>query len=175
MLSESSGESIVGLTILVQFPDDPETAWTDPTNFPTTAAKIERFCNEIGYADDGNTGSVRDYFSDQSQGALSYTQLVTPIITLPYPRNYYNYADYPDNTALSSVAKAGRALISDAVDALKATGFDFSAATLDSGDKVVATNILFAGGTSGVWECRLMAARLFASSQDQCRDPGKPH
>ena len=154
-LSGSTGESIVGLTILVQFPDDPDTPAVDPTNFPTTREKIERYGNEVGYTDDGNTGSIRDYFADQSLGALTYTQLVTPIVTLPHPRDYYNYADYPDNTDLSGAAGAGRAMISDAVDVLKATGFDFSAVTLDSGDKVVAVNVLFAGRTSGVWNAGL--------------------
>ena len=75
--------SVQGLTILVQFPDDPQTVAFDPVDFPTDQAKVERFCNEIGFDEDGNTGSIRDYFLDQSLNQLDYTNLVTYIITLP--------------------------------------------------------------------------------------------
>jgi len=73
----------VGLMILVQFPDDPKTAAIDPVNFPTTQAKITRYCNEADYTDDGNTGSIRDYYYDQSNGKLSFTHSVTAVVTLP--------------------------------------------------------------------------------------------
>ncbi|RYD45893.1 MAG: hypothetical protein EOP85_08490, partial [Verrucomicrobiaceae bacterium] len=65
--------SKVGLTILVQFPNDSATPANDPVTFPTTREKMERYCNQVGYSDDGNYGSVRDYFYDQSLGNLTYT------------------------------------------------------------------------------------------------------
>ncbi|HEX7262251.1 MAG TPA: hypothetical protein VF258_10590, partial [Luteolibacter sp.] len=123
-----------GLTILAQFPD---------VAFPTDQAKIERYCNQVGYKEDGNTGSIRDYFSDQSLGKLSYTQTVTPIITLPHPRSYYN--DEPD------AGVAGRKLLADAINVLKGQGFDFSSLTIDSENRAIATNIFFAGPDSGAW------------------------
>lgn len=141
----------VGLTILVQFPDDPATGTTDPTNFPTTRTKVERYCNELGYTDDGNTGSVRDYFSDQSLGAVDYTQEVTQIVTLPHPRNWYNYSDYPTNSILQDNGLAGNQIVTHAVAELQSQGYDFSNISTASNDYIIATNILFAGATSGVW------------------------
>ena len=138
-----------GLTILVQFPDDSKTSGSDPVDFPATRSKIVRFCNEVGYNDDGNTGSVRDYFYDQSLGQLTYTQNVTQIITVPKARNYYNFSDYPANKNLRG--DASRVLITDAVAVLKASGFDFTSLTTDDNDFAVATNVFFAGPDSGVF------------------------
>jgi len=132
----------VGLTILVQFPD---------VSFPVTQAKMQRFCNEAGYTDNGNTGSVRDYFYDQSLGKLTHTQSVTAVITLPNPRNYYNFRNYPNNTVMRDAGDAGRLLVQDAVSALNSTGFDVSSLTVNGSNQVVATSLLFAGPDSGVW------------------------
>jgi M6 family metalloprotease-like protein len=139
----------VGLTILVQFPDDPQTSSNDPVRFPTTQEKIERFCNLEGYQENGNTGSVRDYYFDQSEGNLTYTQTVTQIITLPRARNFYNFSDYPRNREFRT--DASRVLITDAIQALKDTGFDFSSLSKDSNNLVEATNVFFAGRDSGSW------------------------
>ncbi len=139
----------LGLTILVEFPDDSKTTGADPVNFPTTRNKIVRFCNEVGYSDDGSTGSVRDYFFDQSLGKLTYTQNVTQIITLPKARNFYNFTDYPANKVLRG--DASRVLITDAVAVLKSSGFDFTNLTTDADGNAVATNVFFAGPDSGVF------------------------
>ncbi len=141
----------VGLTILAQFPNDPQTVGADPVKFPVSRSKMVNFCNEEGYNDDGNTGSVRDYFFDQSNGLCTYLQTVTQIVTLPNPRNYYNYADYPANNLLKDTGDAGRQLIADAVAVLKSEGFDFSSLTVDAGNNAIATNLFFAGLDSGVW------------------------
>jgi M6 family metalloprotease-like protein len=148
-LAVSGGK--VGLMILAQFPDDPATAANDPVNFPTTQAKMARYSNEIGYTDDGNTGSIRDYFSDQSLGSLDFTQVVSVIITLPQPRSYYNFSNYPTNTLYLDAGTAGRRLVTDAVAVLKASGFDFSGLTVDTNKRVLATSLMFAGNFSGVW------------------------
>ncbi len=140
-----------GLLVLVQFPDDPATAAIDPTHFPTTQAKMERYSNEIGYSDDGNTGSIRDYFLDQSAGAFDFTHRVTAIVTLPHPRNYYNYSDYPANTAHYFMGTTGRMLVADAIASLQNSSFDFSALSVDAFDRVQATSLMFAGNMSGVW------------------------
>ncbi len=139
----------VGLTIIAQFPNDPKTSATDPVNFPTDRNKIVRYCNGVDYNEDGNTGSIRDYYYDQSLGRVTYTQTVTEIITLPHPRNYYNFSDYPKNSRLRG--DASRVLITDAVNLLKSQGFDFSSLTLDGKNRAIATNVLFAGKDSGVY------------------------
>jgi len=132
----------VGLTILVQFSD---------VSFPVTQSKIQRLCNEVGYTDNGNTGSIRDYFSDQSMGLLTHTQAVTQVVTLPNPRNYYNYSSYPSTSILRDAGAAGRLLVQDAITALNASGFDSSSLTVNGSNQVVATSLLFAGPDSGVW------------------------
>ncbi len=139
----------LGLTILAQFPNDPRTPGPDPVSFPTTRNKIVNYCNQRGYSADGNSGSIRDYFLDQSLGLFNYTQKVTPIITLPNPRNYYNYSDYPTNRVFRE--DAGRVLLTDAIAVLKAQNYDFSGLSTDAAGNVLATNIFFAGPDSGVW------------------------
>lgn len=142
----------VGLTILIQFPNDKRTPQADSVTFPTNSGKIERFCNGVGYTEDGNTGSVRDYFFDQSLGQLTYTQKVTNIVTMPQPRNYYNFIDYPTNRVVRPDAgEAGIMLLNDALTILKAQNFDFTTLSLDSGRRAIATNIFFAGRDSGVF------------------------
>jgi len=141
----------VGLMLLVQFPDDPATPGLDAVNFPTTQVKMNRYSNEVGYTDDGNTGSIREYFSDQSLGNLNFTQVVPEIITLPHPRNYYNFANYPTNTVFLNFGIAGRRLMADAIAILQSNGFDFSTLSVDSSNAVYATSLMFAGNLSGVW------------------------
>ncbi len=141
----------VGLVILVQFPDDPNTPAVDPVSFPTTQAKMSRLCNQVGYNDDGNIGSIHDYYIDQSNGHLSLTQVVTPILTLPHPRNFYSYSDYPVNTILRDNGATGNLMATDAVLLLKAAAFDFSTLSLDLFNDVIATSLLFAGADSGVY------------------------
>ncbi len=139
----------VGLTILVQFPNDTSTTAKDPVTFPTDRNKIVRYCNGVDYTEDGNTGSIRDFYYDQSGGKLNYTQSVTQIVTMPKARNYYNYSDYPKNRTFRQ--DSGDVLLADAIAALTAANFDFTALTLDENSRAVATNILFAGPDSGVW------------------------
>ena len=149
--------NVVGVTLLVQFPDDPATGANDPVNFPVGQQEIVDYCNQLGYSGPGNnTGSVRDYFRDQSLNALDYTMNVTAIVTMPNPRNYYNFSDYPTNNTLRSSGGgpggAGFLMMQDAVAALGATNPVFDGVSLESGTNyVLSTNILFAGPTSGVW------------------------
>ena len=141
-----------GLTVLIQFPNDPETPAVDPVNFPTDQAKIQRYCNGVGYTEDGNTGSVRDYFYDQSGGKLTYTQTVTTVVTMPKARDFYNFEDYPTNKKVRpDSGTAGRLLLEDALKILKAAKFNFTALTLDADKRVIATSILFAGSDSGLF------------------------
>lgn len=141
--------SVRGLTILVQFPDDPEAGGLGPIAFPTTRAKIVDYCNKENYRENGNTGSIRDYFRDQSLGRLDYTQKVTTIVTLPEPRDKYNFSDYPLNETYND--EAGRDLLKDALAVLVKNKFDFSGLSKNAAGEVLATNIFFAGPSSGEW------------------------
>ena len=67
---------------LVQFTDvkfsisDPQTKFND-------------LLNQVGYADNGATGSVRDYYYDNSHGAFTPIFDVYPIVDLPHTMAYY--------------------------------------------------------------------------------------
>ncbi|MES2474334.1 MAG: M6 family metalloprotease domain-containing protein [Verrucomicrobiota bacterium] len=138
-----------GLTILIEFPNDSATTAADPIPFPTDQSKIVRFSNQVGYSENGNTGSVRDFFFDQSLGRLVYTQTVTPIVRLPRPRNFYNYSDYPANQNLQNPRTGASAMVSDAITILKAQNFDFTSLSVDESGNAIATNVFFAGEDSG--------------------------
>lgn len=161
-----------GLTILAQFPDDSRTSAKDPINFPTNREKIVRYCNEVGYKEDGNTGSIRDYFYDQSLGKMTYVQTVTQVITLPRARNYYNFSDYPTNKRYR--ADAGRVLLIDALNVLKKEKFDFTGLTVNASKQAIATNIFFAGKNSGVWSEGLWPHQWNLSSPVSVGTTAKP-
>ena len=67
---------------LVQFTDvkfsisDPQTKFND-------------LLNQVGYADNGATGSVRDYYYDNSHGGFTPIFDVYPIVDLPHDMAYY--------------------------------------------------------------------------------------
>ena len=71
----------VGLTLLVDFSDDPATV---------PQADVIDFCNGDNYTGYGNNGSVEEYFYDNSAGLLTYTNVVTIYIRAPQPKTFYN-------------------------------------------------------------------------------------
>lgn len=164
----------VGLTILAQFPNDPQTSGNDAVDFPVGRPKMVRFCNEEGYTDNGNTGSVRDYYYDQSNGKVTYVQEVTQIVTLPNPRNYYNFADYPANNQMRDAGETGLLLIADAVEVLKTENFDFTGLTVDADNNAIATNLFFAGPDSGVWAAGLWPHQWNLAAPLSVGSPAKP-
>ena len=125
--------SVVGLTILVEFPDVRGTI---------SATEIERYCNEPGYTGYGNKGSVRDYFLDVSNGLLDYTNVVTNYVMLNNNKSYYD--------SCGGWGKTGE-LIDEALNKLCAQGFDFSSLTRRSNGRVMALNIFYAGSPSCGW------------------------
>jgi len=125
----------VGLCLLVDFPDVPATI---------SQAQVEAYCNESGYNEFGNNGSVYDYFLDNSGGRLRYTSVVAPYYTAQHDRAYYTDETQPDGIRAQE-------LIREALDHLRAQGFDFSSLTVDSGNYVYATNIFYAGDVVNNW------------------------
>lgn len=125
----------VGLCLLVQFPD--VRATIDP-------AEVDRFCNQVGYSGFANNGSVYDYFLETSGGRLKYTIVVAPYYTTRHPRAYYTNPGVPQPTRAIEV-------IREALDSLKATGFDFSVLTVDNQSYVYAVNVFYAGPCINNW------------------------
>lgn len=69
-----------GLIVLVDFSD---------LAFNNTREAVSRLMNEEGYADNGATGSARDYFVAQSMGVFQPTFDVVGPVTLEFPYRYY--------------------------------------------------------------------------------------
>ena len=127
--------SYVGLCLLVQFPDVSGTI---------TRAQVDDFCNKPGYAAFGNNGSVHDYFEAVSDHKLHYTNRVTAYYTAQHPRAYYT----DENIAYG---KRAQELIAEALNSLKAGGFDFSVLSSDGAGFVYALNVFYAGEGVNAW------------------------
>lgn len=125
----------VGLCILIDFPD---------LHGSIKSSEVEAFCNKKNYSGFGNNGSVFDYFYDMSRGKLRYTNAVTPYYRAKYPRSYYMNpkVEYTQRT---------RELIKEALDDLKAKGFDFSILTTDNRGYAYAVNVFYAGDVDNNW------------------------
>lgn len=119
--------TIIGLCILVDFPDDVATI---------SQAQVERFLNQPSdYTEFGNACSVNEYFHIQSNGLLNYVNVVTPWIRMPHPKIYYD-----DNSINSS--KPGE-LLSEARSILSQQGYDVNA--------YPAVNVFYAGNCLSGW------------------------
>lgn len=137
--------SKVGLTLLIDFDDDPASI---------SQSNVVDFLNSEDYTGFGNNGSVRQYFYDNSAGLLTYTNVVTCYVRIPnslHPKSYY-----VDTTRACST-QAGE-LIQDALNILKAQPDytteilpTFDALTTRSGNRVLLFNVLYAGGNGGVF------------------------
>ncbi len=78
--SKTLGE-LFGLTVLVDFPDDPGAI---------TVEQVRDFCNKVGYNENGNNGSVYDYFLNNSNKLLKYTNVVVGYYRAKNKKDYYN-------------------------------------------------------------------------------------
>jgi M6 family metalloprotease-like protein len=124
-----------GLCLLIEFPDVAHTI---------SRQEIDNFCNKPGYSGYSNNGSVRDYFFDNSKGKLTYTNQVTEYYTAAHNRSYYT------DPSVSYGTRA-RELITEALNHLKANGFDFSGLTSDSGGYIYALNVFYVGPRVNNW------------------------
>jgi M6 family metalloprotease-like protein len=130
----------VGLCLPVQFPDE-KGAIPEP--------EIAAFCNLSGYREFGNRCSVYDYFLDNSGGRLRYVTVVAPYYTARQRRAYYTDPEVPWGERVDE-------LIGEAVDYHHAQGLDVRALTADRDGRILATNVLYAGGLvnafqKGLW------------------------
>jgi len=134
-LADTKTGNYVGLCLLIKFPDVGETI---------SRQEVDNFCNKPGYSGFGNNGSVRDYFADNSRGKLTYTNVVIEYYTASHNRSYYT-----DPTV--SFGSRARELITEALDHLKAGGYDFSRLSSDSSGYIYALNIFYVGPTVNSW------------------------
>ncbi|MFA6200380.1 MAG: M6 family metalloprotease domain-containing protein [Bacteroidales bacterium] len=72
--------SVNGLVILVAFSDKA---------FTYTQSNFDNLCNQVGYSVNGATGSVKDYYYDNSNGVMTLNISVVGPFTLPNTSAYY--------------------------------------------------------------------------------------
>jgi len=129
---------VVGLTLLIQFPDVPATI---------LQADINNYCNQVGYTGYGNNGSVHDYFYDVSNGNLTYTNYVTAYYTAQHDRSYYTQES-------TSYERRARELIKEALlwlDDPSGQNFNFGTISTDSSNYMLAINAFYAGAIQNDW------------------------
>lgn len=87
------------LVILMQYPD---------LKFTRSKAEFEALFNQIGYSKDGNRGSVRDFYRENSFGQLDLTSDVLGIFTAAHNASYYGAASggSPDANAIELAFEA---------------------------------------------------------------------
>jgi len=139
----------LGLTMLIDFDDDPATIPPE---------EIFDFCNGNNYTNFGNHGSVKQFFKDNSNGLLLYSNVVTVYIRIPnslHPKSYY-----VDIT--KDAGSQANELIRDAIGIMVALPNyttdilpTFSKVNVDANNYVVAFNVFYAGDNGGVWQMGL--------------------
>ncbi len=119
------------LVVLVAFSD---------LGFSYTTNQYDALFNEIGYTTDGGEGSVKDYYHEVSYNQLTVDSVVVAPVTLAN-----GYAYYGGNDASGDDLRP-REMVSEALAALEARGFDFSTVDADSDGWVDGLTIIHAGG-----------------------------
>ncbi|KMQ52097.1 M6 family metalloprotease domain-containing protein [Chitinispirillum alkaliphilum] len=129
----SDVREVVGLTILIDFPDQRSNV---------TRAQANNFHNQRGYNLDNNNGSVYDYWHDVSGGKLSYTNVVTDYVRVSRNKGYYD-----SGSGYGRVTE----FLTEALQILNSRGFNFRQLSRTSQNRVVALNILYAGQPEAGW------------------------
>jgi immune inhibitor A len=99
------------LVILAKFSDT-------PNNY--TQAQFNALFNTIGYNYDGAMGSVKDYYREVSYNTLTVDSVVSAWVTLPHTAAYYGANDGEGYDVLP------KQMVTDAINALDASGFNFA-------------------------------------------------
>ncbi len=133
--SRAQSETIIGLTVLIHFPNE-------ASQLPK--AEINNYLNQKGYTGYGNNGSIRDYFYDASGEKVEYTNILVEY-TAKQTAHYYKK---------NNDMKIAHELAFEALNYLKAQGFDFSqlSTTNVTGFKSFrALNFFYAGFPENSW------------------------
>ena len=123
-------QNIIGLTIVVDFPDRTGTI---------PMSDMEEWLNGENYTGYGNNGSVNEYFNDVSGGKINCQNIVFGYYTLSQNRDYYDNLSRPTSS---------REMLTEALDWLKTSGLDFSGLTTDNNSYVTIVNLIYAGSFS---------------------------
>lgn len=119
------------LVVLVDFTD---------LTISYTTADYDSLFNEVGYNTDGAVGSVKDYYDEVSYNQLDIQSVVEAPVTISH-----GYAYYGGNDAYGNDLRP-REMVSEALAALEARGFDFQTVDYNNDDWVDGLTIIHAGG-----------------------------
>lgn len=123
---------VKGLVLLVNF--------TDKKFYPNhTVELLDRQFNEVGYSDNGATGSARDYFLAQSSGLFQPHFDVVGPVELPQPMAYYGA-----NQGGQDI-RPGQMIVDACQYAHDSLGVDFSQYDFDENGEVDFVFCLYAG------------------------------
>jgi len=120
------------LVILAKFADQ---------NTTYTQAQFDSLFNQPEYTTDGAVGSVRDFYTQASYNKLTMETTVTAWVTLPQGYAYYGV---PNSTTNANDVNP-RQMVLDAINALDATGFDFSTMDGNGDGQVDGLDIIHSG------------------------------
>ncbi|MBN2185147.1 MAG: M6 family metalloprotease domain-containing protein, partial [Candidatus Krumholzibacteriota bacterium] len=123
--------TLYNLVVLVNYTDLAVTS---------TTAEFDDLFNQIGYTADGATGSVKDYYNEVSYNTLDLQSVVVEPVTISQ-----GYAYYGENDKWGYDLHP-REMVTEALAALEARGFDFSTVDGDSDGWIDGLTIIHAGG-----------------------------
>ncbi|MCL2681908.1 MAG: M6 family metalloprotease domain-containing protein [Bacteroidales bacterium] len=137
--SEEPQRAVTGVVrvpvILVAFHDKP---------FTIAANEIKMLLNQLNYTSNGLTGSVRDYYLANSNGAMDFQVDVFGPYTLP--SNIVTYTDnYISGTSGSTCGGDPRNMARQAIDSAYANGCNFANYDPNNTGSVNTVHIIFAG------------------------------
>jgi M6 family metalloprotease-like protein len=133
----SGTTTVKNVVILACFADhwDSVNSTVLPAYGRTAVAEYSALFNTTGYTADGAVGSVRDYYREVSYGKLTVDSVVTVWVKLPNNEAYYG----DNNDANADV------MVTDAINAADAAGFDFSQGDSDGDGWVDCLTIIHSG------------------------------
>ncbi|HOW90658.1 MAG TPA: M6 family metalloprotease domain-containing protein, partial [Elusimicrobiales bacterium] len=111
--------------------------FSDQTTTYSQAA-FDSLFNDTGYTTGGAVGSVKDFYKEISYNSLTVQTTVSQWVTLPHTFAYYGA------NAAGGDARP-REMVLDAIQALDADGFDFSAADGNADGEVDGLDIIHSG------------------------------
>jgi immune inhibitor A len=131
MLMAPPTGTMYNLVLLVNFSD---------LTITNTTQEFNGLFNQIGYTTDGATGSVRDFFDETTYNQLNVVSTVVEPVTLSNGYAYYGANDGYGNDIRP------REMVSEALAALEARGFDFSTMDSDGDSWIDGLTVIHAGG-----------------------------
>ena len=139
-IAVSGKTRIRNIVILAAFRDhwDSTAGTVLATQGRVDTGEYDQLFNQVGYATDGAAGSVRDYYQEVSYGKLTVESVITPWVQLPNAEAYYG----ADGT---STDPNWAQMVSDAISAASAAGFDFSQGDSDSDGWVDCLTVIHSG------------------------------